>query len=55
MIEDIWMGIALAMAWFTTLILYFDNRKRLEAHDRELTVLAVALGQEIVEGNDEEH
>lgn len=56
MIQEMWFGIALIMAWFTTLILYLDNRKRISAHDRELTVLAVALGQEIAEGgNDEEH
>ena len=45
MIQEIWFGIAMILMWGTTLVLYFDNRKRISAHDRELTVLAVAYGQ----------
>ena len=53
MLEEIWFGLALVMMWGTTMILYIDNRKRISAHDRELTVLAMAIGNEIAEGENE--
>lgn len=53
-IQELWFGLALVLMWGTTLILYIDNRKRISAHDRELTVLAVAYGELTSEGEKHE-